>query len=143
MVRSNANTSIMNCTRVAGGRQLLVVIALVALWGAPDLAAQTTSLLGKSVYALRSEKPLVTVPRLRLRIQFPQATRLSQPDPVALRSQLLKTPTYRSPLLYHYDNLAFFCRLEVQLEQTSKIPVRFRLGSVDYVDYLEGKRSFY
>ncbi|MEL6660063.1 MAG: hypothetical protein AAFY48_07790 [Bacteroidota bacterium] len=40
---------------------------------------------------------------------------------------------------YNVDHLAFFCRLEVHLEKATKIPVRFRLGDVQQVDYLEGK----
>ena len=44
------------------------------------------------------------------------------------------------PLVYAYKDLAFFCKIEVQLERAVKLPVKFRLGSVDYVDYLEGKR---
>lgn len=47
------------------------------------------------------------------------------------------------PRAYRYEELALFCRIEVQLERVTKIPVRFRLGSVDYVDYLEGKREVY
>jgi len=37
--------------------------------------------------------------------------------------------------------LAFFCRIEVKLEKSSKIPVRFRLGEVQAVDAKEGKWS--
>ena len=40
---------------------------------------------------------------------------------------------------YNVDHLAFFCRLEVHLEKATKIPVRFRLGDVQQVDYLVGK----
>jgi len=47
------------------------------------------------------------------------------------------------PLAYAYKDLAFFCKVEVQLEKTVKLPVKLRLGSVDYVDYLEGKREGY
>lgn len=43
------------------------------------------------------------------------------------------------PYAYDPQHLAFFCRLEVQLERVTKIPVRFRLGDVQQVDYLEGK----
>lgn len=34
---------------------------------------------------------------------------------------------------------AFFCRLEHQLAQKIQVPFKFRLGSVQYVDWLEGK----
>jgi hypothetical protein len=43
------------------------------------------------------------------------------------------------PSAYCAADLAFFCRLEVQMEKATKIPVRFRLGDVQQVDYLEGK----
>lgn len=33
----------------------------------------------------------------------------------------------------------FFCKLESGLEKKSGMPIRIRLGSIDYVDYLEGK----
>lgn len=34
---------------------------------------------------------------------------------------------------------AFFCRMELKLERATGLPVRFRLGSVEYTDELEGK----
>lgn len=38
------------------------------------------------------------------------------------------------------DKLPFFCRLEhFQSTSRSGIPVKFRLGSAEYVDWLEGK----
>jgi hypothetical protein len=37
-------------------------------------------------------------------------------------------------------DLPLFCRLEVQIERVLRRPVRIRLGDVDYVDWLEGKR---
>ncbi len=40
---------------------------------------------------------------------------------------------------YYTHNLAFFCKKELQLEKITKVPFRFRLGNIDYVDYLEGK----
>jgi hypothetical protein len=55
----------------------------------------------------------------------------------------LKTAQQKMPLAYAYKDLAFFCKIEVQLEKNVKLPVKFRLGSVDYVDYLEGKRRRY
>ena len=40
---------------------------------------------------------------------------------------------------YYTHNLAFFCKKELQLEKLTKVPFRFRLGNIDYVDQLEGK----
>ena len=42
---------------------------------------------------------------------------------------------------YCAADLAFFCRLEVKIEKATRFPVFFRLGDVQYVNYLEGKIS--
>jgi len=47
-----------------------------------------------------------------------------------------------SPAFYSC-NLAFFCRQEIKFEKATGIPFKFRLGSVQQVDYLEGKRGVY
>jgi len=65
--------------------------------------------------------------------------------PVTLKEQLIaaKTNPQQIPLVYAYKHLALFCKLEVKLEQTVQMPIKVRLGSVDYVDWLEGKRDRY
>ncbi len=37
-------------------------------------------------------------------------------------------------------NLPFFCRIEYDMVKQKNIPVKFRLGDVQYVDELEGKK---
>jgi len=53
--------------------------------------------------------------------------------PIAPLTQVLKTD--------YQKHLAFFCRVEVKLEKSTKLPIKFRLGDVQYVDWLEGKRE--
>lgn len=40
---------------------------------------------------------------------------------------------------YYTNNFGFFCKKEWQFEKATKIPFRFRLGSLQYNDYLEQK----
>jgi hypothetical protein len=40
---------------------------------------------------------------------------------------------------FYTQNFGFICKKELQLEKVTKIPFRFRLGSLQYTDYLEGK----
>jgi hypothetical protein len=37
------------------------------------------------------------------------------------------------------ETLPFFCKIEHNWGKKSHIPLKFRLGSVEYVDWLEGK----
>jgi hypothetical protein len=37
------------------------------------------------------------------------------------------------------ETLPFFCKIEHNWGKQSRIPLKFRLGSVEYVDWLEGK----
>ena len=44
-----------------------------------------------------------------------------------------------APKAYNYHLLGAFCKIDVQLEKVVQMPVKFRLGTVNYVDKLEGK----
>jgi len=40
---------------------------------------------------------------------------------------------------FYWQQMGFFCKTESQLDHFSPLPLRFRLGSKEYVDYLENK----
>ena len=40
---------------------------------------------------------------------------------------------------YYSSQLGFFCKQEIKFDKITKIPFRFRLGSVEQCDRLEGK----
>lgn len=43
------------------------------------------------------------------------------------------------PKAYSYEELAIFCKLEVQLENAVNVPIKFRLGEYNQVERMEGK----
>ena len=49
------------------------------------------------------------------------------------------TPFSFIPANYYSANLGFFCKQEIKMEKITKIPFKFRLGSVQQCDWLEGK----
>ncbi len=42
---------------------------------------------------------------------------------------------------YYSSNLPFFCKQELQIQKLARVPIKFRIGSVEEVDKLEGKHS--
>ncbi len=55
-----------------------------------------------------------------------------------------KNTIYPKPFLlpqFYSSQLGFFCKQEIKFDKITKIPFRFRLGSVEECDRLEGKRK--
>jgi hypothetical protein len=42
---------------------------------------------------------------------------------------------------FYTQNLGFFCKKELQIEKVIKFPLKFRLGSVQQCDWMEGKQN--
>ncbi len=43
------------------------------------------------------------------------------------------------PANYYSANLGFFCKQEIKFEKTTKVPFKFRLGTVQQCDWMEAK----
>jgi len=72
------------------------------------------------------------------------AAGLAQGKPLGTGKQanidsLRNAPIRLLPENYYVNRLPFFCKKELQIEKITKIPFRIRLGSLDYVNELEGK----
>jgi len=60
----------------------------------------------------------------------------------ASKVKIISTGTVRGiPTIDHLPSL--FCKLEYQLESKSKLAPRFRLGSLQYTNWMEGKGDLY
>lgn len=70
--------------------------------------------------------------------QQPRA--LSTATPIS-RDSLKYVVLHLIPNDLYTRNLSFFCKQEWQVEKTTKIPLRLRLGNLDYVNMLEGNHT--
>jgi len=92
----------------------------------------------------RHPAPGITINGLK-KLHFQQSAKPFQSQfgrPVFLRYEectpapvftLLNMPTSHT----YVNNLGFFCRYELKMDKILAVPVRFRLGSKEYVDRLE------
>lgn len=117
----------------------IVLFTLLVLSGPFVQAQMSVASNDKNLNQLK--KVLITPPE---NLNFSkQIQAYTQQIKVENNFSMLKNDQKQMPSVYAFKDLAFFCKIEVHLEKAVKMPVKFRLGSVDDNDYLEGKREKY
>ncbi|MCB0523548.1 MAG: hypothetical protein H6576_16915 [Lewinellaceae bacterium] len=116
-----------------------------ARWGLGSILCLfiVTNCLGQSIISKEFKGPLDTFQVSKsafLGSDLLKINTFSSPDfPLQLPE---KKPPYSTCMIPQWsaDELPFFCRIEHKWSKSIKAPpMKFRLGSVDYVDWLEGK----
>ncbi len=76
-------------------------------------------------------------------VSYAQVTVMRPVMTVKLTDSLRLLPIRPLPEDFYNNQLGFFCKKEWQLEKLTKIPFRVRLGSLDYVNEMEGKNRYF
>ena len=114
-------------------KQCLLIFLFVFCGLSAVIAQHASSILGKSMIELQQPILFSLTPSPLLL----KAYTLS----LSSRSIMLQPQQYWSYKEDYCDELGFFCKMELKREAKAKRPVKFRLGDVQYVDRLEGKRQ--
>ena len=72
---------------------------------------------------------------------YPSVPALSLGQGFAATGARVIRPTAVVPAGFH-PPLGYFCQKELQIQRITGLPLFFRLGSLDYVNQMEGKQAF-
>lgn len=124
-----------NMLHLKTGIGLLFSIVFLLLVFPSTAQAQDYKIEGKSIPELRQvTTPFFTTPYFTSQLYFLSFTSTSIKSSEPSFKQISNMPK-----AWAFDELAFFCRMEVKMEKAAKFPVKFRLGEVQYVEKMEGK----
>jgi hypothetical protein len=72
---------------------------------------------------------------------FPNNRATSLGNTIASPGQVVRPSLQALENDYYTRHFGFFCKKELEFEKTTRIPLRFRLGSLEQCNYLEGKNQ--
>jgi hypothetical protein len=75
---------------------------------------------------------------------FPSKPSIIDSSLLSFRLQPITTLNKKNALIppdFYVRQLGFFCKQEIRFEKITRLPLRFRLGSVEDCDRMEGKRK--
>jgi hypothetical protein len=118
----------MLCTKTV----ILLFFTVISFFGVNAQSSHFEWHTADKSYGLKYQNPLsLTPPKINNSPFYIPALFPHQPNNISVRA-----------FAQHYQQqLGFFCKMEHKLEYNTKFPVKFRLGEVNYVDVLEGKRN--
>ncbi len=124
--------------------QSIAVALFLGLWPAGDLLGQSNwTIAGRSLPELRRDT-VIPAPQLPDWGASPFSAAglhaAGAPHPPTAGPLSRSAPAL--PRVFSAEELAFFCRIELKLEKAAGLPVKFRLGEVEVIERMEGKREW-
>ncbi len=119
-------------------KYLSVILTIVLFTFSSSAIAAQVRLSGQSLPELRRVDPL-PVYSTYFSQSIRQLSLLASTPQTSYRVDFKQQAPTQVPQAWSYHDLAFFCRLEVKLEKATNLPIKFRLGEVQYAENREGK----
>ena len=107
------------------------------LFSAKPLVAQTGT--GRLLWQAKEIK--MTTAAQKKGVKFLYQTPLKPEEPKTNFTLIQPNSTLQIPANYYNAQLGWICKQEWKMEQKTSMPLRFRLGSKEQVDFLEGKHE--
>lgn len=124
---------------------LFLVVFMLTFLGDSSAQVKTWS---DTRYLYQNEHlmPHVDIPMLQSVASNPihytenQSVKINDSNQATNNNRLTEYTIVNTPAAANYlDRLGFFCRQEMRLDKLTPMPIRFRLGSMEDVNYLEQK----
>lgn len=121
-------------------RKICFIVVLILFGSAWTLNAQKPVFKGDGIVP---EKFEWSTPGPKSNPFFPANLQKKLDQTGEISANLVHISPLESPIPadYSVQNLGFFCKKEWEFEKKVHIPLRVRLGSLDYCNYLEGKNN--